>query len=87
MARALRLLRGPCLIAASGLPANADKQDLIIQGADALLAHGADLNAVPPKPWKPLKEYVNVKNRNGYICSEPLRAWMEKHLWFGIWDM
>lgn len=68
------------LIDCSGRPENADKQDLILKVADALVEHGADPKRNAKKPWKPIKEHVNFKIRNVNICSEPLRAWMEKHL-------
>lgn len=68
------------LTSSSGRPENADKQDLILKVADALVEHGADPKRNAKKPWKPIKEHVNFKIRNVNICSEPLRAWMEKHL-------
>lgn len=68
------------LTSCSGRPENADKQDLIIKVADALVEHGADPKRNAKKPWKPIKEHINFKIRNVNICSEPMRAWMEKHL-------
>lgn len=68
------------LTSSSGRPENADKQDLILKVADALVEHGADPKRNAKKPWKPIKEHVNFKIRDVNICSEPLRAWMEKHL-------
>ncbi|MCQ2364816.1 MAG: ankyrin repeat domain-containing protein [Akkermansia sp.] len=69
------------LTSRSGLPENADKQDLILQVADALIEHGADPKQSAGKPWKTIKEHTFFKDRKGnYTTSAPLRAWMEKHL-------